>query len=217
MEENGKAAPGPEMICPQCKKPTITVSSFYECTNCGWKGLQPTFTGPDTSWYPSSAMRKYIPAVLGLMAADLSLSLIAAIRFHVPIAAVNLFGTILLAVSIPFLAYHSLNNTNAKWRIGMMSNVEIEATSDNDLTKILSKTQKMTIWSKWGNISAIAVLTGLSVIGAVFKVTPVLGFVLLILICMAAFFPFWKRTMRRLRGQETMIKNEISKRAKNGN
>lgn len=40
---------GEGVVCPKCRKSTLVVSnltSFYECTNCGWKGLQPKSSKP---------------------------------------------------------------------------------------------------------------------------------------------------------------------------
>lgn len=186
-----------EAVCPKCRQATLSVSErtyFYECQNCGWKGLQPTFTRP----LKQVPLRRNIAGVILLVVVAISFAAISAF-LRISVGVMDLAVVFALLIAFPFYERFLLDTPRTKWKLGKMTDAEIDLLRSDDLAMIYEESLKYVkdfrrIW-----IIAGCVLLSLVILAVAFDSDILGGLALIFGLFNGIYFPFWFSRTKKVR------------------
>jgi cell division protein FtsB len=197
-----------EIICPRCKKDTLSVSDysyFFECSNCAWKGLHPTSTRPTTKMPLGRTI-----ALTGLIMLGVFCLIPIAIIFRINQGVTTLITIAIFFVLFVFGYRWVWSTPSTKWRLGKLTEKEINSLNKEDLELIYKETNKFVKNFKRSLPIVLCILLIFVVVAVIFHSAFFGGLGLLVAISIAVLTPVQIPQYRQLKRQSQKLSNRIS-------
>jgi len=203
--------PEPDVICPKCGSPDISISSrtyFFECGTCGWKGIRPKFTKIQPSYH--APIGRALVSVAIFFAISGALSAVG-LAFRLPQDNTALLALISIAAYSSYFVYYFWNTPDTKWRLGKMNETEIDLLNLEELARLRFESDKMIRAMKKGWTVILPVCACLIALAFVLHSIIVEGFALLFITAASSTTPIFAHQYRKLKDQSKRLGARISR------